>query len=58
MWKFFHNENYFLLFYVNVNLFSLNKAIIKFKRPQRALSSGQVVAFYEGEVLLGGGIYV
>ncbi|MDR1366695.1 MAG: tRNA 2-thiouridine(34) synthase MnmA [Puniceicoccales bacterium] len=37
---------------------SPDEAIIEFKRPQRALSSGQVVAFYEGEVLLGGGIYV
>ncbi|MDR1906895.1 MAG: tRNA 2-thiouridine(34) synthase MnmA [Puniceicoccales bacterium] len=36
---------------------SPREAIIEFKRPQRALSSGQVVAFYEGEVLLGGGIY-
>jgi tRNA-specific 2-thiouridylase len=33
------------------------EAVIEFKRPQRALSSGQVVAFYEEGVLLGGGIY-
>ncbi|MDR0418280.1 MAG: tRNA 2-thiouridine(34) synthase MnmA [Puniceicoccales bacterium] len=37
---------------------SFDEAIIEFKKPQRALSSGQVVAFYEGGILLGGGIYV
>ncbi|MDR2812745.1 MAG: hypothetical protein LBB05_03105 [Puniceicoccales bacterium] len=36
---------------------SPDEAIIEFKEPQRALSSGQVVAFYEAGVLLGGGIY-
>ncbi len=37
---------------------SHKSAIINFKHKQRALSSGQVVAFYDGECLLGGGIYV
>ncbi|MDR1591152.1 MAG: tRNA 2-thiouridine(34) synthase MnmA [Puniceicoccales bacterium] len=36
---------------------ALNEAIIEFKKSQRALSSGQVVAFYKEGVLLGGGIY-
>lgn len=30
---------------------------ITFERPQRALAAGQVVAFHDGEQLLGGGIY-
>ncbi len=33
-------------------------ARVRFRRPQRALASGQVLAFYDGERLLGGGIYV
>jgi tRNA-specific 2-thiouridylase len=36
---------------------SPDEAIIEFKTPQRALSSGQVVAFYADGILLGGGIY-
>jgi tRNA-specific 2-thiouridylase len=32
-------------------------ALIRFREPQRALASGQVLAFHEGERLLGGGIY-
>jgi tRNA-specific 2-thiouridylase len=36
---------------------SPGEAIIEFKRPQRAWSGGQVVAFYDGGVLIGGGIY-
>ncbi len=32
-------------------------ALIKFQAPQRGLASGQVLAFYEGERLLGGGVY-
>jgi tRNA-specific 2-thiouridylase len=32
-------------------------ALIRFKERQRALASGQVIAFYSGERLLGGGIY-
>jgi tRNA-uridine 2-sulfurtransferase len=33
-------------------------ARIRFRDPQRALASGQVLALYEGERLLGGGVYV
>jgi tRNA-specific 2-thiouridylase len=32
-------------------------ARIRFERPQRALASGQVLAFYDGQRLLGGGVY-
>ena len=31
---------------------------VQFERPQRALAAGQVLALYEGDRLLGGGIYV
>jgi tRNA-specific 2-thiouridylase len=34
-----------------------NGAHVVFKTPQRGLASGQVLAFYDGERLLGGGIY-
>jgi len=34
------------------------KASIRFRNPQRALASGQVLALYDGERLLGGGIYL
>ena len=33
-------------------------ARVVFREPQRALASGQILAFYEGEKLLGGGVYV
>ena len=33
-------------------------ALIRFLRPQRALAPGQVLALYDGEQLLGGGVYV
>lgn len=33
------------------------KAKISFDKPQRALSPGQILAFYDGEQLLGGGFY-
>jgi len=33
-------------------------AAIRFHTPQRALASGQILALYEGERLLGGGVYV
>jgi tRNA-specific 2-thiouridylase len=33
-------------------------ALVRFAEPQRGLASGQVLAFYEGERLLGGGIYM
>jgi len=32
-------------------------ALIKFVEPQRGLASGQILALYDGERLLGGGIY-
>jgi tRNA-specific 2-thiouridylase len=35
-----------------------NGALITFAEPQRGLASGQVLAFYDGERLLGGGVYV
>ena len=34
-----------------------DQAIIHFDKPQRALTPGQVLALYDGERLLGGGIY-
>jgi len=33
-------------------------ARVHFARPQRALASGQILALYRGEQLLGGGVYV
>jgi tRNA-specific 2-thiouridylase len=33
-------------------------ARVRFTTPQRGLASGQVLAFYDGERLLGGGLYV
>jgi len=33
-------------------------ALIRFREPQRGLASGQVLAFYDGEQLLGGGVYL
>ena len=33
-------------------------ATIRFRSPQRALAPGQILALYEGEQLLGGGVYV
>jgi tRNA-specific 2-thiouridylase len=33
-------------------------ATIRFREPQRALASGQILALYDGERLLGGGIYI
>ncbi len=32
-------------------------ALVQFDRPQRALAAGQVLALYEGDRLLGGGVY-
>jgi tRNA-specific 2-thiouridylase len=34
-----------------------NKARIRFKEPQRALTPGQILALYDKERLLGGGVY-
>jgi len=33
-------------------------ALVRFDQPQRGLASGQILALYEGERLLGGGVYV
>jgi tRNA-specific 2-thiouridylase len=33
-------------------------ALVKFREPQRGLASGQILALYDGERLLGGGVYV
>ncbi|MEI6467193.1 MAG: tRNA 2-thiouridine(34) synthase MnmA [Verrucomicrobiota bacterium] len=37
---------------------SESTALIQFPTPQRGLAAGQILAFYEGERLLGGGIYL
>ncbi len=37
---------------------SAHSALIRFRDPQRGLASGQVLAFYDGEQLLGGGVYL
>ena len=34
------------------------EALIRFHTPQRALASGQILALYDGERLLGGGVYL
>jgi tRNA-specific 2-thiouridylase len=39
-------------------LFSPLSADIKFDQPQRALAPGQIMALYDGERLLGGGVFV
>jgi tRNA-specific 2-thiouridylase len=33
-------------------------ALVNFREPQRALASGQILALYDGDRLLGGGVYV
>jgi tRNA-specific 2-thiouridylase len=37
---------------------SPSTALIRFATPQRGLASGQILAFYDGERLLGGAVYV
>jgi tRNA-uridine 2-sulfurtransferase len=37
---------------------SPSTALVRFDEPQRALASGQILALYEGERLLGGAVYV
>jgi len=34
-----------------------DKVFLTFERPQRALTPGQICAFYEGGRLLGGGVF-
>ena len=34
-----------------------NSAVLEFEQPQRALTPGQICALYDGETLLGGGIF-
>jgi tRNA-uridine 2-sulfurtransferase len=34
-----------------------NQALVSWEEPQRALAAGQVCALYDGDLLLGGGIY-
>ena len=36
---------------------SPSTALVRFHRPQRGLASGQILAFYRGEELLGGAVY-
>jgi tRNA-specific 2-thiouridylase len=36
---------------------SPSTALVRFQEPQRGLASGQILAFYEGERLLGGAVY-
>ena len=31
--------------------------LVRFDEPQRALTPGQICAFYQGEVLVGGGVF-
>lgn len=35
-----------------------NSALVRFEKPQRALAAGQILALYDGERLLGGGVYL
>jgi tRNA-specific 2-thiouridylase len=34
-----------------------SSAILEFDQPQRALTPGQICALYDGENLLGGGVF-
>lgn len=37
---------------------SSSSALVRFAEPQRGLASGQILAFYDGEELRGGGVYI
>jgi tRNA-specific 2-thiouridylase len=43
---------------VGASLDDARSALIKFDQPQRALAPGQIMALYNGEKLLGGGVFV
>jgi len=34
------------------------KYIVKFETPQRAIASGQIIAFYDGDELWGSGVII
>ncbi len=42
---------------INFKRIDKSTALIEFETPQRALALGQIMAFYDGTKLLGGGIY-
>ncbi|MCH6259084.1 tRNA 2-thiouridine(34) synthase MnmA [Puniceicoccaceae bacterium K14] len=42
---------------IHFRMIGENSAEVEFQHPQRALALGQIMAFYDGEQLLGGGIY-
>ena len=42
---------------IRVTSASANQVDIQFETPQRALALGQILAFYRGEELVGGGVY-
>jgi tRNA-specific 2-thiouridylase len=44
-------------FIPETNASSPSTAYIRFDEPQRALASGQIMALYDGERLLGGGVF-
>jgi tRNA-specific 2-thiouridylase len=40
----------------NISLYSKDKLLIVFEKPQRAVTPGQSAVFYQGDVVVGGGI--
>ncbi len=39
-----------------LTLFDLDQTLVEFEKPQRAVTPGQAVVFYDGDVVMGGGI--